>query len=57
MKWVKYGPITICLRYHIKLIFFSIIYFTAIISHGFSRIDDYVNALIIRHMAPFCRWI
>ena len=36
---------------------FSIIYFTAIINHAFSRIDDYVNALIERHIAPYCRWI
>ncbi len=34
-----------------KMIFFSIIYFTAIINHAFSRIDDYVNALIERHIA------
>ena len=37
--------------------FFSIIYFTAIINHAFSRIDDYVNVLIERHIAPYCRWI
>ena len=40
-----------------KTDFFSIIYFTAIINHAFSRIDDYVNALIERHIAPYCRWI
>ena len=40
-----------------KTVFFSIIYFTAIINHAFSRIDDYVNALIERHIAPYCRWI
>ena len=40
-----------------KTDFFPIIYFTAIINHAFSRIDDYVNALIERHIAPYCRWI
>ena len=40
-----------------KMIFFSIIYFTAIINHAFSRIDDYANALIERHLTRYCRWI
>ena len=29
----------------------------AIINHAFSRIDDYVNEVIERHIAPYCRWI
>ena len=37
--------------------FLSIICFTAIINHAFERIDDYVNALIETHIAPYCRWI
>ena len=37
--------------------FLSLICFTSILGHAFSRIDYYVNALIERYIASYCRWI
>ena len=35
----------------------SSIYFNAITNHAFSRIEDYVNALIERDISYYCRYI
>ena len=35
----------------------TLICFTSILGHAFSRIDYYVNALIERYIASYCRWI
>ena len=55
-KWVKYGLFNPLLAVTQKNDFFFPNLF-AIIGHAFSRIDNYVNTLIKRHIASYCRWI